>query len=167
MCLKMAARKKELLTNLINSIASINKAELEINEYLQELNIVQDKIGDIEHYLENKPITRNGAINLIKLLQELRIERRQIKQMWEIWNVYGIGREKLKQKDYRERLIMELNKKDKELQTQYKYRQFEEQYLDMLNEDKPLPKGRRPKNISYNNIEEEVEEDDGIEEQHE
>ena len=75
--------------------------------------------------------------------------------MWELWNVYGIGREKLKQKDYRERLIMELRKKDKELQTKYRYRQFEESYLDELNEDKPLPKGRKPKKLSYNNIEEE------------
>lgn len=148
-------KKQKLLDNLINSIANINNAETEIFDYCQELDIVQEKIYDIEHYLEDKPITRNGAINLINLLQELRIERRQIKQMWELWNIYGIGREKLKQKDYRERLIMELRKKDKELQTKYRYRQFEESYLDELNEDKPLPKGRKPKKLSYNNIEEE------------
>lgn len=151
----MAKKKERLLDNLIDSIASITNAETDIFDYCQELNVIQDKIGDIEHYLEDEPISRNGAINLIALLQELRIERRQIKQMWEIWNVYGIGREKLKQKDYRERLIMELRKKDKELQTQYKYRQFDKEYLDSLNEDIPLPKGRKPKKVSYNNIEEE------------
>lgn len=151
----MAMKKKMLLDNLIDSIAGVTKAETEIFDYVSELDVIQDKIRDIEHYLEYKPISRNGAINLINLLQELRIERRQIKQMWEIWNVYGIGREKLKQKDYRERLIMELRKKDKELQTQYKYRQFDEQYLDSLNEDIPLPKGRKPKLVTYNNIEEE------------
>lgn len=151
----MARKKETLLNNLIDSIGSITDAEMEIFNYVSELDVIQEKIRDIEHYLEYKPITRNGAINLINLLQELRIERRQIKQMWEIWNIYGTGREKLKQKDYRDRLIAELRKKDKELQTQYKYRQFEEQYLDSLNEDKPLPKGRKPKNISYNNIEEE------------
>lgn len=151
----MAKKKQELLDNLIASIAGVTNAETEIYDYCSELSVIQDKIGDIEHYLENKPISRNGAINLIALLQDLRIERRQIKQMWEIWNVYGIGREKLKQKDYRERLIMELRKKDKELQTNYKYRQFDEEYLDSLNEDIPLPKGRKPKKVSYNNIEEE------------
>lgn len=154
----MAKKKQKLLDNLIDSIASITNAETEIFDYVSELTEIQDKIRDIEHYLEYKPITRNGAINLINLLQELRIERRQIKQMWEIWNIYGTGREKLKQKDYRERLIAELRKKDVELQTQYKYKQFDEQYLDMLNEDKPLPKGRKPKNITYNNNEEEEEE---------
>lgn len=153
----MAKKKQDLLNNLIDSIASITTAETDIYDYCQELSVIQDKIGDIEHYLENKPISRNGAINLINLLQELRIERRQIKQMWELWNVYGVGREKLKQKDYRERLIMELRKKDKELQTQYKYRQLDEEYLDQLNEDIPLPKGRKPKKVSYNNIEEEEE----------
>lgn len=151
----MARKKDKLLDSLINSIANVTNAEAEIYDYVQELNVIQDKISDIEHYLEDKPITRNGAINLINLLQELRIERRQIKQMWELWNTYGIGREKLKQKDHRERLIMDLKKKDKELQTTYKYRQLDEQYLDMLNEDKPLPRGRKPKNISSNNIEEE------------
>lgn len=151
----MARKKQELLNNLIASIASVTNAETDIFDYCSELDVIQGKIGDIEHYLEDHPISRNGSINLISLLQDLRIERRQIKQMWEIWNVYGIGREKLKQKDYRERLIMELRKKDKELQTQYKYRQFTEEYLDSLNEDIPLPKGRKPKKVSYNNIEEE------------
>lgn len=151
----MAKKKDILLENLITSIANITSAETDMFEYCQQLEVIQDKIRDIEHYLEYKPISRNGAINLINLLQELRIERRQIKQMWELWNVYGIGREKLKQKDYRERLIMDLKKKDRELQTQYKYRQFDEQYLDMLNEDIPLPKGRKPKKVSYNDIEEE------------
>lgn len=151
----MAKKKDELLKKLINSISEVTKAELEIFDYCSQLEVVQEKIYDIEHYLENHAITRNGSINLINLLQELRIERRQIKQMWELWNIYGVGREKLKQKDYREFLIAELHKKDKELQTKYRYRQFEESYLDELNEDKPLPRGRKSKFISYNNIEEE------------
>ena len=151
----MAQKKEALLDNLIESIISVTKAETDIFDYCQELAVIQDKIGDIEHYLENKPISRNGAINLIALLQDLRIERRQIKQMWELWNVYGTGREKLKQKDYREMLVAELRKKDKALQTTYKYRQFDEEYLDQLNEDIPLPKGRKPKKISYNDNEEE------------
>ena len=151
----MAMKKDSLLANLIDSIRKVSEAEGEIYDYCQELEIVQDKIRDIEHYLENHIISRNGAIELMALLQELRIERRQIKQMWEIWNVYGVNREKIKTKEWREFLVTELHKKDKELQTQYKYRQFDESYLDELNEDKPLPKGRKPKNISYNNIEKE------------
>lgn len=151
----MAKKKDELLKGLINSITGVTNAESEIFDYCSQLEVVQWKISDIEHYLEDHIITRNGAINLTNLLQELRIERRQIKQMWELWNVYGIGRDKLKQKDYREFLIAELHKKDKELQTKYNYRQFEESYLDKLNEDKPLPRGRKSKVISYNNIEEE------------
>ena len=155
---KMAQKKEELLNSLIDSIASINTAESEIYDYVGTLEAVQDKIRDIEHYLEDHYITRSGAIKLVEILQELRIERRQIKQMWELWNVYGIGRDKLKQKDYRERLIADLRKKDTDLQTKYNYRQFSEEYLDALNEDKPLPRRRKPLNSSYNdNIEEEGE----------
>lgn len=153
----MARMKDDLLKGLIDSIEGLSEAENNLYDYCQELEVVQGKIRDIEHYLENHIISRSGAIQLMALLQELRIERRQIKQMWELYNVYGANREKLKAKEWREFLIAELHKKDKELQTKYNYRQFEESYLDELNEDKPLPKGRKAKNISYNNIEKEEE----------
>lgn len=153
----MAKKKDELLKNLIDGINGLTEAENGLYDYCQELEVVQNKIRDIEHYLENHIISRNGAIQLMALLQELRIERRQIKQMWEIYNVYGANREKLKAKEWRDFLVTELHKKDKELQTEYKYRELDESYLDELNEDKPLPKGRKPKNISYNNIEKEEE----------
>lgn len=151
----MAKMKDDLLQNLIDKIIGLSEIEGEIYDYVTSLNDIQEKIQDIEHYLEDEVITRNGAINLIALLQQLRIERRQVKQMWELWNVYGDNREKLKQKDYREFLCNSLRKKDKELQTQYKYRQFDKEYLDQLNEDKPLPRGRKVRISSYNNIEEE------------
>lgn len=151
----MAKMKDDLLQNLIDKIMGLSEIEGEIYDYVTSLNDIQEKIQDIEHYLEDEIITRNGAINLIALLQQLRIERRQVKQMWELWNVYGDNREKLKQKDYREFLCNSLRKKDKELQTQYKYRQFDKEYLDQLNEDKPLPRGRKVRISLYNNIEEE------------
>ena len=148
----MAKMKDELLGNLISSIEAITEAEGKIFDYCQRLEEVQSKIRDIEHYLENHIISRSGSIKLISLLQELRIERRQIKQMWELWNTYGLNRDKLKTKEWRSFLTSELHKKDKQLQTEYNYRVFTEEYLDELNEDKPLPRGKKPKNISYNNI---------------
>lgn len=156
----MARMKEELLGNLISSIEAITEAEGRIFDYCQRLEEVQSKIRDIEHYLENHIISRSGSIGLISLLQELRIERRQIKQMWELWNTYGLNRDKLKTKEWRSFLTSELHKKDKQLQTEYNYRAFTEEYLDELNEDKPLPRGRKPKNISYNNIEKEEEIDE-------
>lgn len=151
----MATRKQELLNKLISSIASVSQVEGEIYNYVEELGTIQDQILDIEHYLEDHVITKDGAVELINILQKLRIERRQIKQMWELWNVYGVSRDKLKQKDYREFLINDLLKKDKDLQTQYKYKQFDEEYLNSLNTVKISKRGRKPKNITYNNIEEE------------
>lgn len=147
--------KDKLLKDLVDSISSVSVAEDEIYKYCDWLDEIQWKIRDIEHYLEKKDITKTGATNLIALLQELRIERRQIKQMWELYNVYGTNREKLKAKEWREFLIAELHKKDKELQTDYNYRQFTEDYLDELNIEKPSKRGRPRKNITYNNIEEE------------
>lgn len=149
--------KDELLKNLVDSITNVTDAESKIYEYCERLDEVQWKIRDIEHYLEKKDITKTGASNLIALLQELRIERRQIKQMWELWNVYGTNREKLKVREWREFLITELHKKDKELQTEYNYRFLSEEYLDQLNTEKPSKRGRPRKNITYNNIEEEEE----------
>ena len=92
-------------------------------------------------------------------LQKLRIERRYIKQMWEIWNTYGANRAKLQEKSNRDFLIVELHKKDKSLQTTYNYRFFTKEELDKMNEDKNLPRKRKVEIInmpkSYNNIKEE------------
>lgn len=148
--------KDQLLQELIESIGAINAVEEKIYNYVNTLDEVQDKIMDIEHFLEDHNISRNGSINLIKLLQDLRLERRQIKQMWEIWKVYGSNREKLKQKDYREFLINDLRNMDKKLQTKYNYKVLTEEYLESLNEDINLPRGRKKKTFSYNNIEEEI-----------
>lgn len=151
----MMGEKQRLLDNLINSITMLTNTEGDIFNYCQQLDVVQQKICDIEHYLEDHVITRNGAINLINLLQQLRIDRRQMKQMWELWNTYGTIRGELTQKDRREFLITELQKRNNDLETKYNYKQFDVSYLDELNEDIPLPKGRKLKKVSYNNIEEE------------
>lgn len=157
---KILSDKDQLLLELIESINNITEAEGKICTFTNELETMQQGIGDILHYIEDPTveISRSGAINLMNELQDLRKRRRQIKQMWEIWNVYGVNRDKLKQKDYRDQLIMNLRKKDKDLQTQYKYKQYTKEQLDELNEDKPLPRGRKPKTatISYNNNEEEI-----------
>ena len=156
----MAKMKDSLLNNLIDSIEKVTEAESDIYDYCSNLDEIQNKIRDIEHYLENHIISRSGAIELISLLQQLRIERRQIKQMWELWNTYGLNKDKLKTKEWRGFLVQELHKKDNQLQTEYNYRAFTEDYLNELNEDKPLPRGRK-KNLvsSYNNIEEEKDEE--------
>lgn len=146
--------KDELLKNLVDSITNVTDAESKIYEYCERLDEVQWKIRDIEHYLEKKDITKTGASNLIALLQELRIERRQIKQMWELYNMYGNNRNKLCQRDHREFMICSLKEKDKDLDSQYRYRYYTEDQLDELNKEK---RGRgRPKKVpvAYNNIEE-------------
>lgn len=144
--------KDKLLKELEDAILNINTAEEHVFTYINTLDEIQNKIMDVEHYLESHEITRSGSIELMNLLTQLRKDRRQVKQMWEIWNTYGINREKLKQKDYRCFLISELHKTDKALDTQYKNRAFDMDYLDSLNEEKRLP--RKKKEISYNNGEE-------------
>ena len=114
----MAKMKDSLLNNLIDSIEKVTEAESDIYDYCSNLDEIQNKIRDIEHYLENHIISRSGAIELISLLQQLRIERRQIKQMWELWNTYGLNRDKLKTKEWRGFLVQELHKKDNQLQTE-------------------------------------------------
>lgn len=153
---KVKSDKDDLLEDLKKSIASITQVEGRIHEYTQLLEFKQNQINDILHYIEDPEtvLTRSGCIELLSTLQTLRRERRQIKQMWEIWGVYGKNRQKLQQKDYREMLIQSLDTIDKKLQTKYNYREYTKEYLDQLNEDKPLPRKKRISS-SYNIYEEE------------
>lgn len=159
----MARKKEELLNKVINSINNLTAMEEEVHNYVNQLDDIEWKIRDILHYLEVTPITRSGAIELINELQNLRIERRYMKQMWELWNVYGKNRMKLGERNYRDFLIAELHKEDKSLQTTYNYRQYTKEELDAMNEDKSLPRKRKGEIISnneifssYNNNEEEI-----------
>ena len=155
----MGRRKKyrtkgELLESLIDGMRSITKAEADIDEYVKTIDELNQRISDIEHYIENpnNTISRAGAIKFVEELRILRQRRRQVKQMWEIWKVYGNNREKVKQKDYREILINELKKTDNNLQTEYKYRIYTEEELNEMNKVRRLPR----ESISYNNNEEDI-----------
>lgn len=156
---KFVIKKDKLLNTLIDNIKSITEVESDIYNYVNNLEEIEWRIRDILHYLEVTPISRSGAIVLMEELQKLRIERRYIKQMWEIWNTYGANRAKLQEKSNRDFLIAELNKKDKSLQTTYNYRFFTKEELDKMNEDKNLPRKRKVEILnmpkSYNNIKEE------------
>lgn len=157
-------RKEKLLNDLIDNIKNITQIESDIYDYVNELEEVEWRIRDILHYLEVTPISRSGAIALMEELQKLRIKRRYIKQMWEIWNTYGSNRAKLQEKNHREFLIAELHKKDKSLQTTYNYRYFTKEQLDELNKDVALPRKKKNESMiitnniieSYNNSEEEI-----------
>lgn len=151
----MIKRKDELLKKLVGCINAVTAVEDEIYSFVNELEEVNNKLLDIEHYIEDKEITLSGSIKFTQLLKELRLGRRQMKQMWDIYNTYGVNRAKLQQKENREFLFSELYKTDKGLQTKYNYRAYTVDYLDKLNEDKPLPRKRKKKDISYNNTKEE------------
>lgn len=163
----MLKKKEELLNKVISSVNNLTTMEDEVHDYVTRLDKVEWKIRDILHYLETTPITRAGAIELITELQNLRIERRYIKQMWELWKVYDKNRMKLCEKGHRDFLIAELHKEDKSLQTTYNFRQYTKEQLDAMNEDKSLPRRRKGEVIStneifgsYNNNEEEEFEDE-------
>ena len=132
--------KDQLLESLISAISNLDEVESAIYEYVNTLDVVQNKIMDIEHYLEFNDLTDAARIEFVNLLQYLRKERRQIKQMWEIYNTYGNNRDKLKQKDYRSFLIAELNKTNNRLDTKYRNRVYSEEFLNEINKDRRKPR---------------------------
>lgn len=155
--------KTDLLNKLIDSINNTSDCENEIYEYVNKLNEVNDAIFDIMHYIENHELSRSGKIAIMDELQDLRKQRRDIKQMREIYNTYGTNRNKLTQKENREFLIHALKQKDKELNTEYRYRHYTEETLNELNKETKRGPGRPKKvELAYNNNEDEnhkVEED--------
>ena len=81
----MGRRKKyrtkgELLESLIDGMRSITKAEADIDEYVKTIDELNQRISDIEHYIENpnNTISRAGAIKFVEELRILRQRRRQV-----------------------------------------------------------------------------------------
>ena len=120
--------------NLIEEIqALINKLN-EVDEYNQslgdKLSLEDKKICDLLHYIENNRLSAFECYRIVKELRSVRVIRRKIKNDIEIAKTLDANKNKLISKDYRQFLISELYKKDKQLNTKYNNRYYQENEIE-------------------------------------
>ena len=116
---------KEVISKL-NAIDSYNSS------LPQQLSIIDKKQQDILHLIESQKISAFEAYRIIKELRQVRIERRKIKNDMELLRVYDENKNKLSSNENRQFLLHEVCKKEKNLNTEYKYQEYTKEELESI-----------------------------------
>lgn len=116
---------KEIISKL-NAIDSYNSS------LPQQLSIIDKKQQDILHLIESQKISAFEAYRIIKELRQVRIERRKIKNDMELLRVYDENKNKLSSNENRQFLLHEVCKKEKNLNTEYKYQEYTKEELESI-----------------------------------
>ena len=121
---------------LLNKIEEAIRLLKEIEEYGKTIpsqqSLVDSKISDVLHLIENQTLKTGEAYRAIKLLHELRIERRQINNDLEIMKSFKTHEAKLGSDGSRDMLLHEVRKMDRQLRSEYKNRVYGVEELDNI-----------------------------------
>lgn len=122
-----------VITQINDIVDKLNELDVYDSGLEQELKIVDGQTQDILHYIEHNKINMLTCYNLVKKIKTIRVERRKIKEDIEILKRYN----ELKQKmisnvDNRKIVLTEIYKKEKQLKTEYKNRQFSEEDIQNI-----------------------------------
>lgn len=111
------------IAEAIDILNAIDKYDATLGNKLSELDC---KEQDLLHHIEDNKINILWCYNIIKKIKEIRIERRKVKNDMELMSRYNDIKSKMTSKENRQFILAELHKKEKQLQTTYKNRQYSE-----------------------------------------
>lgn len=117
------------LQHVSDSLDNIDKYNSSLSE---RLSIVEGKIQDLLHYVENNKISILWCYRYTFEMKKLRCERRQIKNDMEILSKYNEHKNKIISNDNRQFLMAELHKREKQLNMPYKNRQYQENEIESI-----------------------------------
>lgn len=120
--------KEVVYSDITLQILGIAEQLTILDDYFNELPNLQSKIdeelSDLLHYIENNQLTPKQSTKMIKLIQQKRLVRRGLLKDYEMKKVYNTYKGKMTIDTQRDFFLMEIYKKAKELNSQYRYRQF-------------------------------------------
>ena len=117
----------------INEVVDrLNKIDEYFSTLPEKLNKLNNKQLDLLHYIENTKINIVWCYRMIKEMKKVRIERRKVKNDIELSNKFGELKTKLLSKENRQFLLAELHKKDKQINSEYKNREYTEEELQKI-----------------------------------
>lgn len=121
----------------------------EIDDLIATQSITNQKIDqeiqDWLHYIENNELTDSESIIVIKKLKELRIERRSLRNEYEIEKVYKDNSSKMMGNNTRSLLKAEIHKIIKQLDSEYKNRVLTDEQIKQVLEPIKKKVGRPKK----------------------
>lgn len=122
----------DIIKNLTNAITLLDEIETELDNSPGMQSNIDSKLSDIYHYIESNKLNTSQRYRIVGILADLRKERREILNDYELLKTFKNNEAKLCQKDNRKMLLTEIRKKEKQLQTVYKNRIYTEEELKEL-----------------------------------
>lgn len=116
--------------NILNEIDDYNDS---LQSKLTKLNEQQQ---DLLHYIENNKINIFWCYRMIKEIKDIREERRKVKKDIEMLAKFDSVKNRITSRGNRSFILSELHKKEKQLDTVYKNRQYTEEQLQNVLEGK-------------------------------
>ncbi len=133
--MKLLVRKdnKNRIMNLATKVKEIVELLDELDKYIDNLSDMCSKndqsISDLYHYIENNKLDSKASYRMIKELKSRLIDRRKIKQEQELAHTLRTYQQRLIGYENRKLLLGEIGKTEKRLNTQYRYRVYNEDEL--------------------------------------
>lgn len=117
----------DVMAKVTEAIELLNDIDEYNGTLVNKLSELDCKEQDLLHYIEDNRINMLWCYNMVKKIKEIRLERRKIKNDMELMREYNDLKNRLASSDTGRRFIIaELHKKEKQLQTTYKNRQYSE-----------------------------------------
>lgn len=122
----------EVIKTLQEITNTLNELDTYYDGLANELSVIDLKIQDLLHYIENNNISILWSYKYIVELKKLRIERRRIKRDMFILSKYNEHKNKIISSGNRQFLMNEVYKAEKQLDTPYKNRQYKDEEIEEI-----------------------------------
>ena len=122
----------EVIKTLQEITNTLNELDTYYDGLANELSVIDLKIQDLLHYIENNNISILWSYKYIVELKKLRMERRRIKRDMFILSKYNEHKNKIISSGNRQFLMSEVYKAEKQLDTPYKNRQCKDEEIEEI-----------------------------------
>ena len=122
----------EVIKTLQEITNTLNELDTYYDGLANELSVIDLKIQDLLHYIENNNISILWSYKYIVELKKLRMERRRIKRDMFVLSKYNEHKNKIISSCNRQFLMNEVYKAEKQLDTPYKNRQYKDEEIEEI-----------------------------------
>lgn len=136
-------RDEIIVEKIKSAIKVLDEIDEMINSQALALQLVDYKLSDLYHLIENNELSDEASINVVKFIHALRKQRRSLNNEHEIEITYQTNKSKMTGSETRQFLANEIFKTTKRLNQEYKNRVLTEE--DISNLIEPKKKRGRPR----------------------
>ena len=133
----------DIMEKLTEAFDILNEVDEYASNLQDRLTILNERQQDLLHFIENNKISIFWCYRMVKEIKDIREERRKVKKDIEMISKFDSVKNRISSRDNRPFILSELHKKEKQLDTVYKNRQYTEEGLQNVlkgvkNEDKTI-----------------------------